>query len=110
MPTFRCFSCVKDFEATPAKGKAVECPECGASGDLYVSPVFPVHYDQPTKIRGRGRNVAACNPTIKVGVPGHVFTSEPDQVTCEACKATPAYKNPAEPWFVEPKLQKRPEK
>ncbi len=90
MPTLRCCACQNEWDTPAARGVTPKCPGCGA-GPAVIAPVECVHFDPPSGTPGRGVNVAACNPKLRVG-PGCRATGEPDAVTCKACKATEIYR------------------
>lgn len=91
MPLYRCTNCQnpdtgldgRDFEAAKPL-----CPHCDADARDVVA-IATIHFDPPSKRRGRGENVAACNPAIKVGRGKDVmFSGEREAVTCPACRAS----------------------
>lgn len=92
MPLFRCLNCSREFDAAR--------PSCSACGldpatnprhtDLFV-PLLLHHFDPPTNVPGIGKGHAACDPAIKCGRPGMMFTGEPGAVNCPKCKATEAF-------------------
>jgi len=92
MPLYRCLECRAEFEADkPA------CARCGIDpatdprdADIVV-PLVTVHFDPPSKRRGRGLGHAACDPQIRFGAVGAAFTSEPGSVNCAACKASEVF-------------------
>ncbi len=90
---YRCLNCKREFEADkPA------CEPCGLDpaknprDAQYVAELTVVHFDPPTKVVGRGKNYAACDPRLKIGRPDTQFTGEPTAVTCKACKAVAEYR------------------
>lgn len=103
LKAWKCYNCEAkgtnpggfDFEAE----KPV-CPQCTADGSTprgrhAVLPRVVMHFDPPTAVVGVGENAIACRPTVNIigNRNGIRATGEPSVVTCEACKATDAYKN-----------------
>lgn len=92
MPVFRCLNCKNEIEALSPSCAACELDPAKNPGDAdYFAKVETMHFDPPTKVAGRGKNFAACNPKLKVGAAGHRFTGDPEVVNCAACKASEAF-------------------
>lgn len=92
MRLFRCRNCNREFRAdVPA------CEACGLDAakdprdEGVVVEMVTIHFDPPTKVVGRGQGHAACDPRIKVGTPGVVFTGDRGVANCEACKTSVAF-------------------
>ncbi len=68
------------------------CPTCGT--DMRERPEFIVrrklmHYDPPhARLKGRGKNEAACGRTGWESDDRTGYTGDPGAVTCDRCKAT----------------------
>lgn len=103
LKAWKCYNCEArgthpgghDFEAETAV-----CPLCKADGTTprgrhAVLPRVVLHFDPPTAVVGIGENAIACRPTVNIvgNRNGIRATGEPAVVTCEACKATEAFKN-----------------
>lgn len=101
MKAWKCYNCEivhgskggRDFES-----EEPVCHVCGADGrtvEGYHAVVARVvlHFDPPTAIYGKGRNVLACNPTVKIIANKNSLRATGDhrEVTCEACKSTRAW-------------------
>lgn len=83
----RCGNCTREFEAPK-----LACEPCGLDATTnprdadILTELVAIHFDPPTRIKGRGKNHAACDPKLRAGAVR--VTSAPTAVTCTACKAS----------------------
>lgn len=67
------------------------CPACGNGEDSgLVFPLTVIHFDPPSKVRGRGVNMLACQPTKQIF--GRMATAHGPTVNCWDCRQTTAWK------------------
>jgi hypothetical protein len=106
MPMYRCLNCKGEFQADKPACAACELDATTNPRDAqYIVELAVIHYDPPTRIAGRGKNVAACDPKIRVGLragagPGAMLSGEKGAVTCPACKASEAFTADADPGML----------
>lgn len=94
MPLFRCEICKRVHDL-----KKPACPNCNLDPEKdprdadHLTQLALIHFDPPGKYPGRGLNVAACNPKLRVGTGDHRFTGEKAAVTCFDCVETDVFQN-----------------